>query len=483
MRLHQGLLLSSVVFGAADVGRADEWPHFRGSGMGIVEGSPLPTEWGTGKNVQWKTKIPGVAWSCPVVWGDKVFVTTAVTDNQFKPVPPGKGPAGKGPPGKGQPGKGAPGKGQPGKGPPGKGPNVTVAPGQGKLGSPPNSVYRWELLCLDRETGKVIWRKQALKEKARIPIAPYNTYATETPATDGERVYAYFGMHGVYCYDMEGKLLWKKDLGAFPTKNNHGTASSPVLEGDRLFLQIDNEQKSFLVALDKKTGEEAWRVDREEKTNYGSPIVWKNNTRTELVAPGSQKVRSYDPATGKVLWEVAGYGGGNTNSPVGDADRLYVILQGGPPSGPGEPGGQGGILAVKAGASGDISVKPGETNASVAWSAPRGAGSDTSPLVYQGHVYVFGRNGGILTCYEATTGKQLYRERVPNVMSIWASPLANDGKVFILDDSGTTAVLQAGPTFKVIRKNALDDTTWATPAAADGALYVRGLDHLYCIKS
>jgi len=375
------------------------------------------------------------------------------------------------------PGKGPPGKGPSGKAPPGKGP-----PGKGKAGGS-NAIYRWEVICLDRESGKVIWRKQALKDKPKIPIAPFNTYATETPATDGERVYAYFGVHGVYCYDMEGKLQWKKDLGAFPTKNNHGTASSPVLEGDRLFLQIDNEQQSFLVALDKKSGEEAWRVDREEKTNYGSPIVWKNKIRTELVTPGSQKVRSYDPATGKVLWEIAGYGGGNTNSPVGDADRLYVILQGGPPSGPGEQGGQGGLLAVKAGALGDISVKPGETNASVAWSVPRGAGSDTSPLVYQGHVYVFGRNGGILTCYDAATGKQLYRERVPNVMSIWASPLASDGKVYILDDAGTTAVLQAGPNFKVLRKNALDDTTWATPAAADGALYVRGVEHVYCIKS
>jgi outer membrane protein assembly factor BamB len=386
-----------------------------------------------------------------------VFVTTAITDNQFKPVPPGKT---------------APGK-APTKAPP-------------KTGSTLNSIHHWVVMCLDRASGKVIWKQEALKDKPRISIAPYNTYATETPVTDGERVYAYFGMHGVYCYDMAGKLLWNKDLGAFPTKSKHGTASSPVLEGDRLFLQIDNEEKSFLVALDKKSGEEVWRVDRDEQTVYGSPIIWKNKLRTELVTPGSQKVRSYDPTTGQVLWELSGFGGGCTTTPVADADKLYVILQGAAPSGPpgGGQGGQGGLYAVKARASGAISLKPGEaTNANVAWAAPRPPGSDTSPLVYLGHVYVFSRNGAVLSCYDSSTGKQVYRERVSGAKNIWASPWGNDGKVFILDDSGTTVVIQAGPNFRVLRKNSLDDTTWASPAAAAGAIYLRGLDYLYCIKS
>jgi outer membrane protein assembly factor BamB len=290
-------------------------------------------------------------------------------------------------------------------------------------------------------------------------------------------------MHGVYCYDMAGKLLWKKDLGSFPTKSNYGTASSPVMEGDHLFLQVDNEQQSFLVALDKKSGEEVWRVDRAEKTNWGSPIIWKNKVRTELVTPGAQKVCSYDPTTGKLLWEIAGYGGNNTSTPVGNSELLYVILQGSPPSGPGGKGGDGGLLAVKAGAEGDISLKLGESsNAGVAWSARRSAESDTSPLVYQGHVYVFAR-AGVMTCYDAVTGNQVYRERVPGIKNIWASPWASDGKVYILDDSGTTAVLQTGPSFKVLRRNTLDDTTWATPAAADGAIYLRGVNYLYCIKS
>lgn len=448
MRLRATLLLGSAVLGLAVVGRADEWPQFRGDGTGIVAGMPLPVEWGPDKNVRWKAEIPGVAWSSPIVWGDKVFVTTAIADEQFKPGPPEKTP------------------------PPKK-------PVAGQI-----AIHRWEVLCLDRESGEVVWRQQAMEDKPRILIAPYNTYATETPVTDGERVYAYFGMHGVYCYDMAGKLLWKKDLGAFRTKTDYGTASSPVLEGDHLFLQVDNEEKSFLVALNKISGEEVWRVDREEKTNWGSPIIWKNKVRTELVAPGARKVRSYDPVTGKVLWEIAGYGGNNTTTPVGDSELLYVILQGSPPRGPGgQGGGEGGLLAVKAGAEGDISLKPGESsNAGIAWSARRSAESDTSPLVFQGHVYAFGRSG-ILTCYDAATGSQVYRQRVPDIKNIWASPWGNDGKVYVVGDSGTTVVLQTGPAFNVLRTNTLDDTTWATPAAAEGAIYLRGVNFLYCIKS
>src|SRR5205807_2479343 len=210
---------------------------------------------------------------------------------------------------------------------------------------------------------KVPWQQVAREGKPRIPIQQSNTYATETPVTDGERVYAYFGMHGLYCYDTAGKLLWEKDLGAYATTMGQGPASSPVLDGDRLFLQVDNEEKSFLVALDKRTGKELWRVDRNERTNHSSPVVWKNKGRTELVTAGSQKVRSYDPATGKVLWEL-GLGGGRCYAtPVGDDERLYVGCEagfggGGFGGGRGGFGGGGGaLLAVRAGASGDLTPK------------------------------------------------------------------------------------------------------------------------------
>jgi outer membrane protein assembly factor BamB len=539
---------------APAVARAGDWPQFRGPhGSGVAAEATLPTEWGPDKNVRWKAKIPGVAWSSPIVWGDKVFVTTAVTDNQAKP-PAGGGFGGFGGPG-GFGGRGAGGRG--GRrgvgGPPQPGQvlppflqqrlNLTDAQKKqlaelqkevdGKLdqiltdaqrkqlkamregfgrggfgggggfggpggfgrggfggGRPPDVVYRWYVYCLDRASGNVLWKQLAREGKPRIPIQQSNTYATETPATDGARVYAYFGMHGLFCYDTAGKLLWKKDLGTYPTMMGQGPASSPVLDGARLFLQIDNEEKSFLVALDKKTGEELWRAERGERTNHCSPVVWQNKQRTELVTSGSQKVRSYDPATGKVLWELGMGNGRCYATPVGDDERLYVGCEagfggfgGGPGGGRGGfGGGGGGLFAVRAGASGDVTLKTGETaNAGVAWSQSRGGPEKASPLVYQGYVYVLRTNGGMVTCYDAKTGKQVYRERIPSSGAFWASPWAGGGKVFCLDDAGTTHVLQAGPEFKVLGKSSVGEMCWASPAVAGGALLLRGVDHLYCI--
>jgi outer membrane protein assembly factor BamB len=353
--------------------------------------------------------------------------------------------------------------------------------GRGGMGERiPNKIYHWQVVCLDRNTGKVLWSQQALEGKPRIPIQQSNTYASETPVSDGQRVYAYFGMHGLYCFDFDGKQLWKKDFGAYPTVMGQGPASSPVLDGERLYLQIDNEEKSFLVAVNAETGDELWRVPRDERTNHSSPVVWKNKDRSELVTSGSHKVRSYDPATGKVLWELE-IGGRCYSSPVGDADMLYV----GSESGMGmNGGGGGGLYAVKAGASGDITLKEHETsNAGVAWSTSRGGPEKASPLIYQGHLYVLRTNGGVLTCYDKTTGKQIYRQRIPGAAAFWTSPWAAEGKIFCLDDAGTTHVLDAGPEFKVLGTNKLNELFWASAAVADGSIYLRGVDNLYCIHT
>jgi outer membrane protein assembly factor BamB len=481
---------------------ADEWPQFRGPGSsGIAAGEALPLNWGAGKNIVWQAKIPGLAWSSPIVWGDKVFLTTAVTDKQTKPSLfgedrkerpgkdfPGKGPKGKGPPGKGFPGKGGPG----GFGPGGFG------------AKPPDVVYRWHVYCLDRASGKVIWSQLALEGKPRVAIQQSNTYATETPVTDGKQRLCLLRHVRSVLLDLSGKFLWKKDLGSFPTAMGQGPASSPTLDGDRLFLQIDNEEKSFLVALDGRTGDEIWRAPRDERTNHCSSVLWKNKVRTELVAAGGRKVRSYDAASGKVLWELSMGGGRCAASPVGDNERLYVGCErgfGGGPGGPGRfggpgrefggppgggragMGGAGGLFAVKAGASGDLSGKNGDTpNAGIAWSVPSANVEMASPIAYQGHLYLLSNRGGLVTCYHAATGKQIYRERLPDAQSFWASPWASDGKVFCLDQAGTTYVLQAGPQFKLLGENRIDDEFWASPAIAAGSLILRGAGNLYCIK-
>jgi outer membrane protein assembly factor BamB len=476
------LLAGGFLVLAVSVARSGDWPQFRGpDGTGVIDDPKLPAEWDAKKNVAWKASVPGVAWSCPIVVGDKVFVTTAITDKQQKPK--GGFGGGFGPPGGGGGGGGG-----------GFGPGMKKAP---------DAVYKWRVLCLDKATGKILWDQTASEAKPKSSIHASNTYATETPVSDGERVYAYFGNTGLYCYDLAGKQLWKKDLGSYSTMFGHGTGSSPVLHDGKVFIQCDNEEKSFLVALDAKTGDEKWKVSRPDKTAWCTPFVWKTKDRTDLVVGGSQKVRGYDPATGKVVWELAVAGGYCESSPVGDSERLYFGLTPGPSGGGGgfgrppgggggggggPPGGMrfggGGLYAIKAGATGDISLKGNATsNAGVAWSTKTGT-SAPSPLAYQGYLYVLSQQGGMMTCYDAKTGEAKYsRERIPQAKSFWASPWAANGNIFCLDEDGVTHVLKAGPEFDVIGKNALArETYWATPAIAGGALFVRGVDTLYCIK-
>jgi outer membrane protein assembly factor BamB len=613
--------------------KAEDWPQFRGpNGSATSAGKELPDKWAADQNIAWKAKVPGYGWSSPIIWGDKVFVTTAITEKQRKPSGGfgGRGPGGDGAPGGGRPGgDGAPGGGRPGGGRPGgfgappqpgqimppflqevlnltddqkkqlgelqkdvdgklgkiltdeqnkklkepasgtgpggrgrRGPggfgrpsepgqilpppvqerlNLTADQkkqqeelqkevdgkvakiltddqnkqlkdlrervGRGGFGGPggfgrgqraPDAVYKWEIYCLDRATGNVVWKQVALEGKPHIPTQASNTYATETPVTDGERVYAYFGMHGVYCYDFAGKLVWKANLGSYRVAMGYGTGSSPVLDGGRLFIQCDNDEKSFLVALDAKTGKELWRTARPERTGWSTPLVWKNKVRTEVVCVGSPKARSYDPATGKQLWELGGLNGQAKASPVAGPDLLYVGIGGrmGGFGGGAEPGGEapagrggrmggGGrpLFAVKAGASGDITLKDGaKSNEGVAWQLPQGGPPTASPLLVDKYLYVLEERGGLLSCYDAKTGKQVYKERLPGARGFTSSPFAYDGKLFCLDDAGTTHVVQAGPQFKVLGKNTIDEMCWSSPAVAGGALFLRTVDHVYCIK-
>ena len=259
-----------LTLGFAAIAQASNWPQFRGpNGSAVSDEKQLPTEWSKTKNIAWKIDLPGYGWSCPVVWGDKVFVTTADSDKQKRPSGGGFGGGGFG-------GGGFPKGGFGG-------------------GRPPDDIYKFEVYCLNAADGKVIWKQIAAEQKPKNHKFASNSYATETPVTDGERIYASFGMNGLYCYDFSGKQLWKADLGTYPTAFGHGTASSPAFADGKLFVQCDNERDSFIAALDAKTGKEIWRTKRSEKTAWCSPLVWKNKDRTEIVCVGGQKARSYDP--------------------------------------------------------------------------------------------------------------------------------------------------------------------------------------------
>jgi outer membrane protein assembly factor BamB len=478
-----------------DAARGADWPQFRGpGGSGLTDASKLPSEWSADKNIRWKVEIPGVGWSSPVIWGNKVFITTAITENQKKPAPftfGGGRPGGERPDGDRPDGE-RPRRERPaaddanpqdspadGDGPKGEGRRRRGGGegGGGFGGEKPDALYRFEVYCLDRNTGEVLWKQLAAEQKPAIPTHSTNTYASETPVTDGERLYTYFGMTGLFCFDLDGKHIWSKDLGVYPMFLGWGTGSSPVLAGENLIVQCDNDKESFLVALDKKTGDEKWRVSREDKSGWSTPCLWRNKVRTELVVASPKRAVSYDPKDGTVLWEVEGFVGRCAATPVGDDERVYLGTGGG-------MAGSGPLVAVRAGAAGKFALAAGkEQPEQIAWKLPKGGPPMASPLVYQGYLYILEERGGLLSCYDATDGKRAYQQRVQGAKGFTSSPWANDGKIFCLDAGGETFVLKAGPDFELLGENKLDEMCWATPAAADGTIFLRTTDHLWCIKS
>jgi outer membrane protein assembly factor BamB len=407
------------------------WPQFRGADSdGLAEGATLPETWSTTENVVWKAGIPGWGWSSPVIWGDRIFVTSAVSENEREKLVIGGYPGG----------------------------HVQ-----------PTDVHRWMTYGLDFDTGKILWEGVPPEERH-----PKNSYANATPITDGERVYAYFGNIGLFCYGMNGEKVWEKRLGSFPMRGGWGPGASPVLHEDRIYLVNDNEKASFLVALDKATGEEVWRVERQERSNWSTPYIWENAQRTEIVTIGTGKIRSYD-LNGKVLWELTGTSGLVSLMPVAKHGMLY--LGAGYHYGP--------LYAIRPGASGDISLASGETrNEWIVWFQPRGSSIHPCYLISGERLYVL-FDAGLLTCFNAKTGEEIFPRKRLNTGGgrFYASPWAYNGKIFLLNEDGTTWVVEDGPEFKVIRKNVLNDYAWATPAISRGSLFIRTYTTLYRLRN
>ena len=441
MKRHWGLVACLII--ALPVA-AQNWPSFRGPGAsGVADTSPTPTEWNgeTGKNILWKTPIPGFGHSSPVIWGNRIFVTTAVPQNDKA---------------------------------------VFLARGTRGDAQPKNdTTHDWRVYALDKNTGKVLWYRTARNGTPRSRRHGKSSQASPTPVTDGKVVIAYFGSEGLYAYDVEGKLLWKNDLGIldvawfFDPDFAYGVASSPTIYRDVVILQIDLLQKSFLVAFRLTDGEQVWRVERGAQPSWGSPIVFSFANRDELVVNDPDFIRGYDPKTGEELWRLRGNSEETITTPVATRDRIYVASHGERLS----P-----IYAIRPGASGDISLREGETsNKFIFWSRKRGGPHVTTPLIYDNALYLCS-DLGILSAYDARTGKRLYKARLDRSGARhFASPVAADGKVYFANEDGEVLVAKAGPRYELLSTNPMGEPVMATPAISDGVLYVRGLKHLFAI--
>ncbi len=426
-------------FAAAVHGEDAHWPQFRGpDSSGSAASAKLPEKWSTSENVAWKADIPGKGWSSPIVWGDRVFVTTVSSDE------PGREPR--------------------------KGLYI-----QDLRGTIPTGTHHWQVQCLDLASGKELWRKEAHAGKPSFTIHLKNSYASETPVTDGKHVYAYFGNVGLFCYDFAGELKWSRTWDPVETRLGWGTAASPALHDGRIYLVNDNDKESYLVALDAATGKDIWRVKREEKSNWATPFVWKNDLRTEIVTAGTGKVRSYD-LDGKVLWELGPMSMTAIPTPFAAHGLLYVtsgyVMDSTRP-----------MYAVRPGAKGDISLKGEQkSNEFIAWSLPQIGPYHPTPVVVGETLYVL-YDRGLLAGFDAKTGRELLaRTRLTGGTAYTASPWSAGGKLYCLSEDGDTLVIEPGSTLQILATNRLEEMALATPAIAGDRLLIRTQSKIYCVK-
>jgi outer membrane protein assembly factor BamB len=423
---------------------AGSWPGFRGTAAsGIADGMNLPDTWDarTGTNIRWKIPVAGLAHSSPIVWGDRIFVTSAVSSRQdatFRPGLYGDGDA-----------------------------------------SDDRTRQRWTIYALDRATGKTLWERVAHEGEPREKRHIKSTYASATPATDGRIVVASFGSHGLHAYDVNGAPLWtldlgRMDVGAYDIPSfEWGTASSPIIWNGLVILQVDTQADSFLLAVKAETGETVWKTAREELPSWGTPTVAQTSAGPVLVTNASNFIRGYDPRTGAELWRLGGSSKITAPTPI-FADGLFVIASGRAPERP--------IFVVRPGAKGNITLGGGATsNEAVVWSRTNRGSYMPTPLAYKGILYVLANNGQF-DAYDLQTGREIYRQRLSTIGNGFsASPVAADGKIYLSNEDGDIVVVAAGPKFEQIGVNPLGELVMASPALSRGVMYVRTVRSLFAI--
>lgn len=442
---------------------SENWPQWRGPHQnGLAPKANPPVEWSETKNVKWKVKLPGEGHSTPIVWGDKIFVLAAIpTGKRVEPNPP---VAAEQTPAPGQtPGAPAAGPGGTRSGGPGRGRR-----GGGFGGAPPTEVFQFAVLCLDRSNGQVLWQKVAREELPHEgKHANDGSFASPSPVTDGQHLYAWFGSRGLYCYDFDGNLKWSQDLGDMRIALSFGEGSSPALYRDRLIVQWDHEGESFVAALDKTTGNTLWKQPRQERTSWSTPLVLEHEGKTQVITAATGKIRSYDFATGSVIWECAGLTQNVIPSPVAGHGMVYLMS-----------GFRGNaLLAIRLGRTGDLTG----TDA-IVWKHDRATPYVPSPLLYTDKLYFFSSNNGILSSFNALTGKPNFVEqRLEGLSGVYASPAGAAERVYIIGRNGAAMVLKASDTFEIIASNKLEDRFEASPALVGKEIFLRGREHLYCI--
>ena len=420
------------------------WPSFRGANAaGVADGYPLPVEWDVpaGKNVRWTTPVPGLGHSSPVIWGERLYITSAISSAENPELKVGL---------------------------------------YGDIASVKDaSPHRWVIYALDVKTGKVVWEKTVHTGVPKVKRHPKATHANTTLATDGRHLAAFFGSEGLHCFDLDGKLLWTKDLGVLDSAffavpdAQWEFASSPVIYRDRVLVQCDVLKGSFLAAFDLASGRELWRTAREDVPTWGTPTVHVRGGRAQMLVNGFKHAGAYDVETGKEIWRLQGGGDIPAPTPVVAHDLVFLTSAHGP---------MAPVYAIRADAIGDVSLKPGETsNTFVAWSYPRDGAYMATPVAYGDHLYIC-RLNGVLHCYNARSGERLYQTRLGGgTTGFSASPVAGDGKVYFASEDGDVYVVKAGPAFELLAKNPMGDVCMASPAIAAGVMYFRTRSHVVAI--
>ncbi len=431
------LALFAIVIGQAQ--KLDHWPQWRGPFFNGMARGDAPTTWSDSTNIKWKATIPGRGFSTPIIWGDKIFLTTAIPTGKTVTAHATSQPQQAG-----------------GRGPGGD--------------SGPQPEHQFVVMSLDRKTGKILWQKTA---KVSAPHEGYHrtygSFASNSPVTDGKYLYAFFGSRGVYCFDLNGKLIWEKDLDVkMKMRLAFGEGVAPLLIDNNLVLVFDHEAGSFIVTLDKRNGKELWRATREERSSWSTPLAVEFEGRTQIIVSATAKVRSYDLKTGKVLWELAGLGTNVIPAPVHQNGTVYVM------SGYRDPK----LLAIKLGNDGDL------TNSdSILWSQTRGLSYTASPVLFENTLYVVTDNG-MVSAFNATTGVPYYSQtRLPKASNIKASPVAANGKLYQATEDGDVVVLKMGEKFEVLATNTLENQVFiASPVIAGGEIFLRGQNTLFCVS-